>query len=159
MLKYIILFIIIYTLAEKLEIIRQRRKRKKVLLAKAAAKAAEKEKKEQKRNRLVMAREKAAAEKAAAKAAKEAAAAAKAENRKRTEILAAGSNMQYNERRTKQIESLIELSEDKQSGTTYGSKEWVKYQKQIMNYEKQLQTIQSKNIKYRNTLEIRNKYI
>lgn len=159
MLKYIILFIIIYTLAEKLEIKRQQQKRKKVLLAKAAAKAAEKEKKEQERNRLVMAREKEAAEKAAAKAAKEAAAAAKAENRKRTEILAAGSNMQYNERRTKQIESLIELSEDKQSGTTYGSKEWVKYQKQIMNYEKQLQTIQSKNIKYRNTLEIRNKYI
>lgn len=159
MLKYIIPFIIIYTLAEKLEIIRQQQKRKKVLLAKAAAKAAEKEKKEQERIRLVMAREKAAAEKAAAKAAKEAAAAAKAENRKRVETLIAGSNMQYNDRRTKQIESLIELEEEKQSGTTYGSKEWVKYQKQIMTYEKQLQSIQNKEIKYRNTLEIRNKYI
>lgn len=69
------------------------------------------------------------------------------EEKLRRQRLAASSEMEYNNHRSEQLLQLIEIAELNQSGTVYGGKEWLKYQKQIMSYESQLQTLKTRRSK------------
>lgn len=72
-------------------------------------------------------------------------------DKNRIQQLTASSNRAFLSRRSQQILDLIEIAENNQSGTQYGGKEWMKYQKQIMTYENQLQALKVKELKARVT--------
>lgn len=56
----------------------------------------------------------------------------------------ASSDLEYLPHRLSQIYDLIEILEEKQEGTLYGGKEWMKYEKQIMSYESQAQSLKKR---------------
>lgn len=79
--------------------------------------------------------------------AREAAKAAKEERKAKTQKIIASSNLQFIDHRIKQLENLIEIEQEKRAGTLYGGKEWKKYEKSILSYEKQLQSLNVQRMK------------
>lgn len=147
--KYVLILAVIYWLAKKLDGIRQAHKAKQaqrlLLKQKEAARiakenhklflAANKWKKEQERER-----KKREAEQAKAKAQEEKLSAQKQ---------AAGSDLEYINHRLKQLDSLMTIAEEKQAGTIYGGKEWLKAEREIMKLENQAHTLHVKAQKAR----------
>lgn len=144
--KYIIALIILYWIAEKLEISRQENKRKRYINAVNAQKEFERQQKEAEKARILeekqLIKEAKETEKAEKEAVKQAEKARKEHNKK----MLAGSDLEYYTRRERQIDNIIEILEEKQAGTIYGGKEWLKYEKQIMTYENQNRTLARKHL-------------
>lgn len=143
--RVIITFCIVLWLAKKIDQARlaSRRKREKRILLeeKEAARiakenhklylAANKLKKEQERERKAREKEREREEKLSA------------------QKQFAGSELEYINHRLRQIDKLIELAEEKQSGTIYGGKEWLKAEREIMTLEKQAHVLHTKAQKAR----------
>lgn len=53
----------------------------------------------------------------------------------------ASYDLEYIRHKLDQIYKLIEIAEDRQEGTIYGGKEWLKQEKEIMRYEAQAQAL------------------
>lgn len=96
--------------------------------------------KERERREKEKAKAQQAAEKKALLEKKEAEKAAKLQVKKEL----ASSDLEYFPHRLSQIYDLIEILEEKQEGTLYGGKEWMKYEKQIMSYESQAQILKKR---------------
>ena len=65
---------------------------------------------------------------------------AKAENLAMQKDLAA-YDLEYIRHKLEQVYRLIEIAEDRQEGTIYGGKEWLKQEKEIMRLEAQAQAL------------------
>jgi len=65
---------------------------------------------------------------------------AKAENLAMQKDLAA-YDLEYIRHKLEQVYRLIEIAEDRQEGTIYGGKEWLKQEKEIMRLETQAQAL------------------
>jgi hypothetical protein len=147
--QVIIILLILWYLCEKLEIIRNRRKLKRYRQYQLEQKQLATQEKERKKAEALATRQAEKERKDLERIRKEEIKQAEKEKRLNTQRKVASSERQYFEHRRRQIYDIIELLEDGQSGTTHGSKEWLKYEKQIMSFEKQLQAMQAKEIKLR----------
>ena len=154
--KYIIIIIVVYWVANKLDGIRLTRKRKKAARILAEQKAADriakenhklflaanKWKKEQEQQRKRIAAEQARQEKEQAKARER-------EEKLSAQKMAAGADLEYINHRLKQLDNLMAIAEDTQSGTIYGGKEWIKAEREIMKLENQAHALHVKAQKAR----------
>lgn len=147
--QVIIIILILWYLCEKLEIIRNRRKLKRYRQYQLEQKQLAAQEKERKKAEILEMRQAEKERKDLERIRKEEAKQAEKEKRLNTQRKVASSERQYFEHRRGQLYDMLEIAIDKQDGTTHGSKEWIKYQKQIMSLEKQLQSMQSKEIKLR----------
>lgn len=147
--QVIIIILILWYLCEKIDIIRHNRKVKRLKQYQLEQKQAAKMEKERQRADALAIRQAEKERKDLERIRKEEIKQAEKEKRLNTQRKVASSERQYFQHRREQIYDIIELLEDGQSGTTHGSKEWLKYEKQIMSFEKQLQAMQAKEIKLR----------
>lgn len=147
--QIIIIILVLWYLCEKIDIIRHNRKVKRYKQYQAEQKHLAALAKEKQRAETLAIRQAEKERKELERLRKEELKQAEKEKRLNTQRKIASSERQYFEHRRRQIYDIIELLEDGQSGTTHGSKEWLKYEKQIMSFEKQLQAMQAKEIKLR----------
>lgn len=147
--QVIIIILILWYLCEKLEIIRNRRKLKRYRQYQLEQKQLAAQEKERKKAEMLAIRQAEKERKELDRIWKEEIKQAEKEKRINTQRKIASSERQYFDHRRGQLYDMLEIATDKQDGTTHGSKEWIKYQKQIMSLEKQLQSMQAKEIKLR----------
>ena len=147
--QVIIIILVLWYLCEKLEIIRNRRKLKRYRQYQLEQKQLAAQEKERKKAESLATRQAEKERKDLERIRKEEIKQAEKEKRIDTQRKVASSERQYFDHRRNQLYDMLEIAIDKQDGTTHGSKEWIKYQKQIMSLEKQLQSMQAKEIKLR----------
>ena len=145
--QVIIIILALWYLCEKLEIIRNRRKLKRYRRYQLEQKKAAKMEKERQKAETLAIRQAEKERKDLERIRKEEIKQAEKERQLMNKRCIASSETEYMHHRREQIYYLIECLEDKQDGTTAGSDEWIKYQKKIMAYEKQLQSMKAKEIK------------
>ena len=147
--QVIIILLILWYLCEKLEIIRNRRKLKRYRQYQLEQKQLAAQEKERNKAEILEMRQAEKRRKEEDRIRKEEAKQTEKEKRLNNQRKVASSERQYFDHRRGQLYDMLEIAVDKQDGTTHGSKEWIKYQKQIMSLEKQLQSMQAKEIKLR----------
>lgn len=147
--QVIIILLILWYLCEKADIIRHNRKVKRYKQYQAEKKQLAAQEKERKKAETLAIRQAEKDRKERELICKEELKQAEKEKRLNTQRKIASSERQYFDHRRNQLYDMLEIAIDKQDGTTHGSKDWIKYQKQIMSLEKQLQSMQAKEIKLR----------
>lgn len=147
--QVIIILLILWYLCEKIDIIRHNRKVKRYKRYQLEQKQLASQEKERKKAEILEIRQAEKERKDLERIRKEEVKQAEKEKRLNTQRKVASSERQYFDHRRGQLYDMLEIATDKQDGTTHGSKEWIKYQKQIMSLEKQLQSMQAKEIKLR----------
>ena len=147
--QVIIILLILWYLCEKIDIIRHNRKVKRYKQYQLEQKQAAKMEKERQRADALAIRQAEKERKDLERIRKEEIKQAEKEKRLNTQRKVASSERQDFDHGRGQLYDMLEIAIDKQDGTTHGSKEWIKYQKQIMTLEKQLQSMQAKEIKLR----------
>ena len=147
--QVIIIILVLWYLCEKIDIIRHNRKVKRYKQYQLEQKQLVVQEKERKKAEVLEIRQAEKQRKEEERIRKEEIKQAEKEKRLNTQRKVASSERQYFDHRRDQLYDMLEIAIDKQDGTTHGSKEWIKYQKQIMTLEKQLQSMQAKEIKLR----------
>ena len=147
--QVIIIILILWYLCEKADIIRHNRKVKRYKQYQLEQKQLAAQEKERKKAEILESRQAEKERKDLERIRKEEIKQAEKEKRLNTQRKVASSERQYFDHRRGQLYDMLEIAIDKQDGTTHGSKDWIKYQKQIMSLEKQLQSMQAKEIKLR----------
>ena len=145
--QVIIIILILWYLCEKADIIRHNRKVKRYKQYQLEQKQLAAQEKERKKAEILEMRQAEKERKDLERIRKEEIKQAEKERQLMNKRCIASSETEYMHHRREQIYYLIECLEDKQEGTTAGSDEWIKYQKKIMAYEKQLQSMKAKEIK------------
>lgn len=145
--QVIIIILALWYLCEKIDIIRHNRKVKRYKQYQLEQKQLAAQEKEHKKAEMLAIRQAEKERKDLERIRKEKVKQAEKERQLMNKRCIASSETEYMHHRREQIYYLIECLEDKQEGTTAGSDEWVKYQKKIMAYEKQLQSMKAKEIK------------
>ena len=145
--QVIIVLLVLWYLCEKIDIIRHNRKVKRYKQYQAEQKQLAAQEKERQKAKALAIRQAEKQRKEEERIRKEEQRQFEKEQRLINKRCLASSETEYMHYRREQIYYLIECLEDEQEGTTAGSDEWIKYQKKIMAYEKQLQSMKAKEIK------------
>lgn len=161
--QVLIMIIILYWLAQKIEIARKAKRRRDYERMIAAEKAADRLRRERERESAAAERqarreareareadrERIRAEKELARIEKEEAKQKNAEKQAETRRRAAETEYEYLKHREKQLRKILDYYADLQEGTTPGSGENIKIERKIMTAEKQYNELARKEVKLR----------